>query len=110
MIIKLRFYKENDRWYADVPDHTQEENEMVFGSDTFLDLISNGKSEITFTISDEKNRSWIQLYMKDHDEFGATYKTHSSKSELCDLELWICNVTHTVFGEHPERIYILKYE
>ena len=32
----LRFFKENDKWYADVPDHTLEDNEMVFGSDILL--------------------------------------------------------------------------
>ena len=32
----LRFYKENDKWYADVPGVSKEDNEMVFGSDIFL--------------------------------------------------------------------------
>jgi hypothetical protein len=50
--MKLKFYKKDDRWYADVPGHTEEENEMVAGSDEFLDYISKGKSEITLEISD----------------------------------------------------------
>ena len=29
---KLRFYKENEKWYADVPGVSKEDNEMIFGS------------------------------------------------------------------------------
>ena len=49
--MQLKFYKKNDRWYADVPGHTEEENEMVSGSDTFLNLYSNWTNEaiIEFT-------------------------------------------------------------
>ena len=36
----IRFFKINEGinagWYADVPEHTLEENQMVSGSDTFL--------------------------------------------------------------------------
>ena len=50
--MNLRFYKNNDRWYADVPDHTEEENEMVLGADTFLEKISEklNKTEITVSL------------------------------------------------------------
>ncbi len=58
MIKTIRFFRlDNDYkagWYADVPNHTLAENEMVAGS----------------------------------------------------YELWICNVTHDVLGEHPRSIYI----
>ena len=30
--------------------------------------------------------------------------------EGLEPEVWICNVTHDVFGEHPEHIYITKIE
>ena len=43
---KLRFYKENEKWYADVPGVSKEDNEMVFGSDIFLEKISNGKPQV----------------------------------------------------------------
>ena len=38
---KLRFYKEKEKWYADVPGVSKEDNEMVFGSDIFLEKISS---------------------------------------------------------------------
>lgn len=37
MKTEVRFYKENGKWYADIPNHTKEENEMVMGSDDALD-------------------------------------------------------------------------
>ena len=36
MTTTLRFFKLDNRWYADVPNHTLAENEMVAGSDDFL--------------------------------------------------------------------------
>jgi hypothetical protein len=107
--MNLRFYKKNNRWYADVPEHTEEENEMVLGADSFLEKISEklNKTEITVSLSDEKGRyPLVSLIRVSHDDDGADYKTTSRFEEFRDLSIWICNVTHDVFGEHPEVIYI----
>ena len=55
----IRFFKINEGinagWYADVPGHTLEENQMVSGSDTFLeeaDVLLGGKGEVTIRVSD----------------------------------------------------------
>lgn len=106
---KVRFYKEDDRWFADIPNHTKEENEMVMGSDTALDYLAQGKSEVTFELSDEQTYEYIVHFNRvEHDDYGAYYQA------CCNYELlepiWICNVTHDVFGEHPEDIYLLKFE
>ena len=37
MEAKLRFFKQDKKWYADVPNHTLDENEMVMGKN----LLSN---------------------------------------------------------------------
>ena len=39
----------------------------------------------------------------EHDYDGATYRVESS---LRTGLVWICNVTHDVLGEHPDKIYI----
>ena len=104
--MQLKFYKEDDRWYADVPGHTQEENEMVCGSDKFLDLIANGKSEVKIHLSLEKCKHLIAFHMISHDDDGAEYESTSSQEELRDHVIWICNVAHDVFEEHPEKFYI----
>ena len=119
----LRFFKQDGKWYADVPNHTLEENEMVMGADVALDYLSNGKSEVKLTLSDEYP-GWnapLVLHRKDHDDEGAYYGVSGLLfMDFLDNvaqhlygtrpEVWICNVTHDVFGEHPERIYLLKVE
>ncbi len=104
--MKLRFYKKNDRWYADVPGHTEEENEMVSGSDTFLNLYSKWTDEAIIEFTNIPRAANTILIRDSHDEFGATYVVFSRQKRLDGLKLWICNVTHDVLGEHPEIIMI----
>ena len=126
METKLRFFKRDKKWYADVPNHTLEENEMIMGSDTALDLMSDNKDEIVLTLSDEDDEhSILTMTMKEHDSEGAYYTLSGflynkfldlfaldSSTALSDItnEIWICNVTHDVFGCHPKNIYLLKIE
>ena len=126
METKLRFFKQDKKWYADVPNHTLEENEMVMGSDTALDLLSDNKDEIVLTLSDEDDEhSILTMTMKEHDSEGAYYilsgflynkfldlfalDSSTLPSDITN-EIWICNVTHDVFGSHPKNIYLLKIE
>ena len=126
MEAKLRFFKQDKKWYADVPNHTLDENEMVMGSDTALDLMSDNKDEIVLIFSDEDDKhSILTMTMKEHDSEGAYYTLSGFLyNKFLDLfasdpsivpfditnEIWICNVTHDVFGSHPENIYLIKIE
>ena len=126
METKLRFFKRDKKWYADVPNHTLEENEMIMGSDTALDLMSDNKDEIVLTLSDEDDEhSILTMTMKEHDSEGAYYilsgflynkfldlfalDSSTLPSDITN-EIWICDVTHDVFGSHPKNIYLLKIE
>lgn len=120
----IRFFKINEGinagWYADVPGHSLEENQMVSGSDTFLeevDTILGGRGEVTVTISDSLDESstpfLAKLNMRSHNQWGATYVLTGPIAEQYDavgFQLWICNVTHDVLGEHPSVIYILEIQ
>ena len=118
MISTIRFFKISEGlekgWYADVPNHTLAENEMVAGSDTFLEIVdrmTNNDGEVYITCSDnnESGSFMAKLLMKNHNQFGATYILNGPMAEKHDAvgyELWICNVTHDVLGEHPRCIYI----
>lgn len=120
---KIRFFKQDNKWYADIPNHTLEDNEMVMGADIALDFVSNGKSEVFITVSDEYP-GWntpLTFRLREHDDEGAYYDVdgHLLMRFLEETgeafsgskpEIWICNVTHDVFGEHPERIYLLEIE
>lgn len=107
MVRDIRFFRKDGRWYADVPGHSLEDNEMVFGADAALETLSEGGNEVIITVSTEPDiRSLVHFKMKEHDSDGAWYQlvVMSYESE----QIWICNVTHDVFGEHPEDLYILE--
>ena len=122
METKLRFFKQDNKWYADVPNHTLDENEMV--ADTALDLIADNKDEVILTLSDEDDKhSMLTMTIKEHDSEGAYYTIsgflYNKFLDLFDLEsssvafditneVWVCNVTHDVFGNYPNNIYVLN--
>lgn len=104
----VKFYKEDGNWYADIPNHTKEENQMVMGSDDALDFLSDGGDKIELTLSDEETFDFIVHFNRtEHDEDGAYYQACGNYDML--YPIWICNVTHDVFGEHPKDIYLLNY-
>ena len=121
----LRFFKQDNKWYADIPYHTLEENEMVMGADIALEYLAEERTELFITLTDEYP-GWsvpLELKRKNHDDEGAYYIVsgllfmnfieklqNMSLWEGLEPEVWICNVTHDVFGEHPEHIYITKIE
>ena len=114
----IRFFKIADGpeagWYADVPGHTLAENEMVSGSDTFLeeaDTRLGKRGEVTVSLSDDITSApfMARLAMRNHNQWGATYVLSGPVAEKYGaegFELWICNVTHDVLGEHPRDIFI----
>ena len=116
--MKQRFFKQEGKWYADVANRTLDENEMVMGADIALELISEGHNEVTLDLSTKKEDDPLLIFtMKSHDDDGAYYVVNgllyrqyieSILPLLCGRvpEIWICNVTHDVFGEHPETIYV----
>lgn len=108
MTVRLKFYKKDDRWYADVPSHSEAENEMVSGSDILLDKLARGKSEVQLCITNNPRMADFVLIQDRHDECGADYVVFGSNGydNFSKMKCWICNVTHTVFGEHPEIIMI----
>ena len=124
METKLRFFKQDNKWYADIPNHTLDENEMV--ADTVLDLIADNKDEVIFTLSDKNDKhSMLTMTIKEHDSEGAYYTIsgflYNKFLDLFDLEsssvsfditneIWVCNVRHDVSGTYPNNIYLLTVE
>ena len=114
----IRFFKISegpDRgWYADVPGHTLAENQMVSGSDVFLEVVdymTGGDGEVRLTVSDDNapGKCLVKLRRTSHDGDGASYSLSGplpKRFGATGTEVWICNVTHDVLGEHPETIYV----
>lgn len=129
MTKKITFYKENNKWYADIPQHTKEDNEMVMGADILLDFLSKGGDKVKLVVSDTKPETPSYYYtlsplyfkIKEHDDDGATYSIGgyeaaniimNMKDVFGTLEpsVWLCNVMHSVFGEHPQEMWVTEIE
>lgn len=125
VITELSFYKENEKWYADVPQCSKEDNEMVCGADDFLEFLrkeGNNVVRIKFATgtNDMVNAAGIpdmsdmlcltKLQRIKHEDDGAWYMPEPDTIFHMVDELYLCNVMHTVCGEHPEEIYILNID
>ena len=117
---KVRFFKQNGLWYADVPNHTLAENLMVNGADDLIESVSNGKPNVTVDVAWPfyTGSDWqFRLDRTAHNQHGATYSVTPSKGAKAIArslglsivkQAWICNVTHDVLGDHPDSIFILS--
>ena len=106
---ELRFYKDGDGWFADVAGHTQSQNRMVAGADKLIERFAGGRDEVRVLLSadiSDPDEYQIKLHRIEHDFSGATYWVSGGKRFATIPVAWLCNVTHTVFGEHPKDIYI----
>lgn len=112
----LEFFKQNGIWYADIPENTLEENEMLLGSDEFLTIVVGDCNRIAMDLStDDEDTYLVKMVLDTHDDMGGEYilsgkliDKFENENVLMPMTAWICNATHTVFGEHPDVIYILN--
>lgn len=122
-----RFYKENDKWYIDLPEFlekglgTQANLQMVGGSDEYLEFVSWFGKEVTLEFSDkffgfssnldifhrtaiDKDDAYLESVGHPAVDSGAYYQ-----SEGEDFQIWLCPVTKYVFGgDYPETIYVTR--
>ena len=105
--IELTFEKwENGKWFVVLPEYDgeQEDLEMVDGADDFLEFLADDGLYVNAEISlDKDERFPIKLKLAYHDEIGATY--HVENLADYDKDIWLCNVVHFLYGEHPENLY-----
>ena len=102
----LKFVREDNKWYIDLPEWTGRKSalRMVSGADTLLDNIAEGESFVYLYVSLEEfdgsdsitliNKCWFN---------GANYK-----NKKYDLKIWLCNVTKVVVGGFPEKMFFAK--
>jgi hypothetical protein len=83
--MKQRFFKLNSRWYADVPGHTLEDNEMVCGADALLEEISRFQNspEVTLDLDIEPSDfPFATLKQIEHDEIGTVTISQDSDKTI----------------------------
>ena len=98
---------ENGRWYVVFPDYdgSFEDLEMMENADKMLDALTSDGMYVTLEATEEQpvHDQYFTLEIEAHDLDGAHYN-------VCNCDrfsgiIWLCNVTHEFFGEHPEKIY-----
>lgn len=111
--MRLTFeHLENGRWYVVLPEYPGDfdDLEMVENSDNMLDALTEDGLYVTLDVDLDKPDSpdCFRLDIEAHDEDGAFYDVKD-----CDRFsgiIWLCNVVHDVFGDHPETIYCTVVE
>ena len=105
----IRFHKDQGGWFADVPNWPGPKAAlaMVWGADTFLDYLSNGKGEVMVSVSNKEldNYGKLQWVYDNQIGDGAHYQTTMNGR---DHVLWLCAVTEFVMGRMPKEIWFQK--
>ena len=98
---------EDGRWFVVLPEYEgdQEDLEMVEGADKMLDALTTDGMYSTLDIELEEPEAgnYFTLDIEAHDEDGAFYNV--AGCDKFEGVIWLCNVMHFVFGEHPEKLY-----
>ena len=97
----LTFNKEDNKWYIDLPEWEGDKAElqMVMGADDRLDEISKNGNKVVMLVSLEPFDSSEIVELQRIEFDGATYLFR-------EKEMWLCEVTLSVFGEFPDRFYV----
>ncbi len=105
-MMRMTFEKWDDgRWFVVLPEYEGDHDdlEMVGGANTLLDFLTTDNHLVTIDVADEKFPDANTLRIVEHDDFGGTYEVSGIKG--FNQTVWLCNVMHYVFKEHPETIY-----
>ncbi|SRR5258705_13993397 len=109
-----RFVREGKGWYIDLPGYLEEggnkgDLEMVSGADTMLNIIAEGKDEVTLQIDTspfEDSDELLLTELCDPILGGGYYHMKQFENKEVNKDLWLCDVTRFVFGDIPQKIYI----
>lgn len=95
------------KWYVILPEYEgeQEDLEMVDNADNFLEALTEDGLYVYLDVNMEAPNvgDFFILEMEAHDDDGAFYNVID-----CDRfsgTIWLCNVVHAVYGEHPQTLY-----
>jgi hypothetical protein len=100
----IKFVKEDNIWYADLPDYPGRKGDlmMVAGTDKLLDELCPDENSIILKVSDKRFDDAMQITKLFGIGYGATYVT---RGKLKSRTLWLCPVLKFVFDKYPRNIY-----
>jgi hypothetical protein len=109
-----QFNKEATGWYIDLPEYiaqggSKDALQMVEGADVMLDIIGEGKNNVTLAISLQPFPGSTRLLLTEKcDPYigGGYYLMEEWKGTKIGMKMWLCDVTEWLFGHLPAFIYI----
>lgn len=108
---KLKFNREDNNWYIDLPDWTGTKGElqMVAGADLFLDKLDEDFEDTVEVLADVKEfDGWDIRLKKSFNSFGGAIYT--VKGAEFGLPIWLCAVTKYVFDNTLPKLIYIKLE
>lgn len=107
--MEISFEKYPDgKWFVIMPEYQglHDDLEMVDGADKLLDALTEDNLYVNLEVT-TKPEYFICSTLKliSHDECGATYDVLDCP--WFEGTIWLCNVVHEIFGEHPEEIFFM---
>lgn len=116
MVETFKFYKDNKRWYIDLPKweelfNERDSLEMVEGADLMLDHIAGvNRTEVWLKISDTLIlRNYLDMTQICDPEIdlktGADYIMTNYNGQPFIQKVWLCDVMKFVFGGFPNVVY-----
>lgn len=102
---ELRFIRLSERWFLDILwEGSVDDLEMVGNTNLLLSAYANNKLIVDTVVSTEPIDNFdIELTKSEVHIYGASY---SAISDKYSGEVWICDVTRTIFGEFPKKFYV----
>lgn len=102
---ELRFIRLSERWFLDILwEGSVDDLEMVGNADVLLSAYSNNKLIVNTIVKTESFDDFdIELTKTEVHIHGATYQV---KSEHFNGDIWICDVTKTIFGDFPDKLFL----
>jgi hypothetical protein len=117
--IDLRFIKEDNRWYIDMPDFidqgygTKGNLEMVQGADELCEHLADGEDFVEINVSSVGKPDTILKCDRIASimPIGRYYDVYNHNQTLVDYTfvstMWLCPVTKYVFGgKYPKQFFI----
>lgn len=84
---------------------------MAEGANSMLNLLSEGKDEVSILLEKEpfENADVLELQQKCEPFLqGGYYLLHEYDGRVIDHSMWLSDVPKIVFGSLPEKIYFKK--
>lgn len=110
------FIKEEEQWFIDLPEYlanggAKGDLQMVAGADIMLDIMSNGKNEVTIAMAEAPFQDADELQLQelcDPTLGGGIYLMELYEGKKIMQQMWLCAVTEFVFGYMPKTIYVKR--